>query len=170
MADDGLPTYLEDHLAGATGAIDLMKNLEEEHAGEPLGEVLGTLRAEIEADRATLSAFSERAGRGEHSVKEGAARLGEKLSRWKLERGAAGPIGTFEALEFLALGIWGKRALWRALRATQGLSARVGASEADLDRLIRRAEEQHHQVDELRLRWAAEALLTGAAAGSRRSS
>jgi hypothetical protein len=170
MPDDGLPTYLEDHLAGATGAIDLLKNLEEEHAGQPLAGVLGELRAEIESDRATLAVFSERAGRGEHSVKEGAARLGERLSRWKLERGVSGPLGTFEALEFLALGIWGKRALWRALRATEGLAARIGSSEADIDRLIRRAEEQHHQVDELRLRSAAEALPPGAAAASRRAS
>ena len=170
MAEKGLATYLEDHLAGATAAIEMLKNLEEEHAGQPLAGPLSEIRDEIQSDRATLAAFSERAGRGEHSVKEAAARLGESLSRWKLERGAAGPLGTFQALEFLALGIWGKRALWRALRATEGLAAHVGSSEADLDRLIRRAEEQHHKVDELRLRSAGEALTPDAEAASRRAS
>ncbi len=170
MAEKGIATYLEDHLAGATSAIQLLKNLEEDHVGQPLAGVLFELRKEIESDRATLAAFSERAGTGEHSAKEAAARLGEALSRWKLESGSSGPLGTFQALEFLALGIWGKRALWRALRATEGLAAHIGSSEADLDRLIRRAEEQHHQVDELRLRSAVEALSTGASAKSRRAS
>jgi hypothetical protein len=170
MEEKGLATYLEDHLAGATAAIDLLKNLEEDHAGQPLGRTLGEIRDDIAADRSTLAAFGERAGHGEHSVKEATARLGEKLSRWKLERGLAGPLGTFEALEFLALGIWGKRALWRALLSIVGMDARLGSTGADLERLIRRAEEQHDRIEALRLQLAPEALAGPAARASRRAS
>jgi hypothetical protein len=170
MAENGLSTYLEDHLAGATAALDLLRNLEEEHAEEPLGRSLGALRDEIAADRSTLAAFGERAGHGEHSVKEAAARLGEKLSRWKLERGLSGALGTFEALEFLALGVWGKRALWRALLSIEGLDARLGSTAADLERLIRRAEEQHDRIEALRLQLAPEALAGHASRASRRAS
>ena len=168
MEHEALATYLEDHLAGAATAIDLIRNVEEDHAGQPLGRVLGGLRDEIESDRATLAAYGERAGKGEHSVKEAAARLGEKMSRWKLDRGASGPLATFQALEFLAIGVWGKRALWRALRATEGLDARLGASAADFDRLIRRAEEQHERIEALRLTAAAEAFARDAAPAAAR--
>ncbi|MGE5414288.1 MAG: hypothetical protein ACM3NW_08935, partial [Syntrophomonadaceae bacterium] len=166
--EKGLATYLEDHLAGATGAIDLLKNLEEEHTGQPLARVLEELRGEIQSDRATLAALSERVGRGEHSVKETAARLGEKLSRWKLERSVSGPIGTLEALEALALGIWGKRALWLALRAAGPRDA--GIETADLGRLIHRAETQHERVEQLRLEAAREAFGAPVAASPGRAS
>jgi hypothetical protein len=115
MEHEALATYLEDHLAGAATAIDLIRNVEEDHAGQPLGRVLG-----------------------------------------------------FQALEFLAIGVWGKRALWRALRATEGLDARLGASAADFDRLIRRAEEQHERIEALRLTAAAEAFARDAAPAAAR--
>ena len=55
-------------------------------------------------------------GNGPHPVKNAAAKLAEKLTRVKLSHRTSGPLGVLESLEFLALGVWGKRGLWRALR------------------------------------------------------
>lgn len=42
---DPLATYLEDHIAGASYAIDLLGAIRDQHAGEPLGEfAAGMLR------------------------------------------------------------------------------------------------------------------------------
>ena len=41
-------------------------------------------------------------------VKEWGAWLAEKVSRFKLKHGSADGLGTFEALEFLVIGIHGK--------------------------------------------------------------
>ena len=54
-------------------------------------------------------------------MKEWGAWLTEKVSRLKLKHGAADGLGTFEALEFLVIGIHGKRALWRAMAAVASM-------------------------------------------------
>ena len=39
MSDDPLYTYLEDHLAGAASAVDLLSRLRDEHAGAAVGRI-----------------------------------------------------------------------------------------------------------------------------------
>jgi hypothetical protein len=46
-----LTTYLQDHLAGAIHAIELLKALRDHHAGKPLGQFATELLIETEADR-----------------------------------------------------------------------------------------------------------------------
>ena len=54
-------------------------------------------------------------GSGSNVFKEAAAWLTEKASSLKLGASSSGDFGTFEALEFLSLGIQGKLSLWAAL-------------------------------------------------------
>jgi hypothetical protein len=82
-------------------------------------------------------------------VKEWGAWLTEKVSRLKLKYGSADGLGTFEALEFLVIGIHGKRALWRALEAVAPNEPRL--RNIDFAELIARAENQHQKVEERRL-------------------
>ena len=63
-------------------------------------------------------------------------------------------LGTFEALETLALGILGKLALWRALAVVAATDARLRG--IDFDSLAARAQAQHARVEERRI----EAALT----------
>jgi hypothetical protein len=146
---DPLATYLHDHLAGAVVAINLLEVLRDQHAGEPLGQFAAELLVEVAADRAVLQGLAERVGAGSSGLKEAAAWLGEKVSRLKLRRRAAGGLGTFEALEALALGILGKLALWRALAVIAAVDVRLGGM--DFDHLAARAQAQHAQVEERRL-------------------
>ena len=62
----------------------------------------------------------------------------------------------FEALEFLELGIHGKRDLWTALRTAATTDRRFQG--VDFGELEARAESQWNSVDELRLVFARKAL------------
>jgi hypothetical protein len=67
----------------------------------------------------------------------------------KLKHGSADGLGTFEALEFLLLGIQGKWALWRAMAVLASFDSRLqGIDFADL---LARAEDQRQRVEEQRL-------------------
>jgi hypothetical protein len=153
---DPLGTYVHDHLAGAVVAINLLQGLRDQHADVPLGPFAAELLAEVEADRVVLQGLAERVGAGSSRLKEVTAWLGEKVSRVKLRRRAAGGLGTFEALEALALGILGKLALWRALAVVAAADARLGG--VDFNHLAARAQAQHAQAEERRLEAAGTAL------------
>ncbi len=153
---DPLATYLHDHLAGSVVGLELVEALSSQHDGEPLGRFAENLSREIEADRQTLKAVAERVGPGDNALKEATAWVGEKLTRLKLGRQAAGELGTFEALETLALGILGKQALWDALTVIAPQDPRLGGW--DFRDLSRRARAQHARVEEQRLNAARTAL------------
>lgn len=156
-----LAIYLEDHLAGSTLAIDLLKDMRNDHADDALGLFAAELLAEIEQDRNVLETLVERAGAGGSSpLKESLAWLLEKLTRWKLRRRAGSGVGTLQRLEMLALGILGKRALWRALQSIEATDARLQGF--DYGELTARAQAQHDRVEERRLDAAQRTLpLTG---------
>jgi hypothetical protein len=153
---DALGTYLQDHLAGAAVAVQLLETLRDDHPNEPLGRFAGELLVEIEADRAVLRALAERIGAATSPLKDATAWLTEKLARLKLGRSVAGALGTYEALETLALGILGKLALWEALAVVLPTQPRLHG--IDLDRLIARAKQQHAHVEAQRLSAARIAL------------
>jgi hypothetical protein len=153
---DVLATYLADHLAGSVYAVELVKTIGEEHSHDSLGQFSAAILADIEADKAVLQNLSEQIGTGSSGLKEVTAWLGEKAGRLKLRHDSAGSLGTFEALEFLALGIQGKLALWRALAVAAPADVRLQA--LDYEHLASRAEEQHAKVEKRRLEVARTAL------------
>lgn len=154
--DDPLGTYLNDHLAGSTHAADLLEVLRDQHANEPLGEFASRLLVEVQADRAVLKGIIERVGNGSAKLKELTGWMAEKVSRFKLNREKQAGLGTFEALEFLELGIYGKLLLWRALALIAPTDARLLG--VDYAQLATRAEAQHTATEERRLQLAAQAL------------
>ncbi len=153
---DPLATYLHDHLAGSNFATELLKDLREQHPGEPLGQFAAALHIELEEERQVLQRIIERVGTESSALKEATAWMGEKVSRFKLRRASSGEVGTFEALEALSLGILGRVKLWRALSLIAPIDVRVRG--VDFDALIARAQAQHAQVEERRLQIAATAL------------
>jgi len=153
---DPLSTYLEDHLAGAAYAIDLFGAIRDQHASEPMGQFAPGMLVEVDADNGVLKELAERIGTGSSGLKGISAWVAGKVSRLKLKRDASDGLGTFEALEFLALGIQGKLALWRALAVVSPGDARL--RHMDFDHLVARAETQHSQVEERRIEAAHLAL------------
>lgn len=63
---------------------------------------------EVMADRNVLQQLTKHAGASSSAVQESSAWISEKVTRLKLGRSAAGEHGSFKALEFLALGVFGK--------------------------------------------------------------
>jgi hypothetical protein len=159
MRSDALTTYLQDHLAGALHAIELLKAMRDHFSGEPLGTFATEMLKEIEADRDALAKLAEGVGGTAGGMKEWAAWLSEKVSRLKLKHGSADGLGTFEALEFLIIGIHGKRALWRAMGEVASFDKRLHGF--DFDELIARAENQHGRVEERRLACARSVFRNG---------
>jgi hypothetical protein len=157
MANTSLATYLQDHLAGSAAAVEILEGLRDAHAGASLGRFASDLLGEIQRDRATLEALAGRLGGASSTLKETAAWLGAKLSRFKLGHEMSEPLGALEALEVVALGILGKRALWDALKTLDSTDARL--SGLDLAHLTERALSQHARVEERRLEAARRALV-----------
>jgi hypothetical protein len=162
---DSLGVYLQDHLAGSVHAVGLLEFMRDEHSGEGLGEFAAGLLGEIEADREVLQALAERIGSGSSSSKELGAWFGERASRLKLHHHTPDGLGTFEALEFLGLGIGGKLALWSALAAAAPRDVRLQT--IDYDHFIARAQAQLDQVEERRLTAARSALVPSSSNGKK---
>lgn len=154
--NDPLATYLHDHLAGADMAIDLLQAMRERQKDRSLSQLAEHVLAEVKEDRDTLQHLADTIGSGSNVLKEVTAWLSEKASRVKLGEGAAGEFGTFEALEFLALGIRGKLSLWHGLRVAAATDGRLIGP--DFNELIARAESQYARVEERRVAIAASAL------------
>lgn len=162
MAERLLSIYLNDHLAGAAAGVELARRTRASNRGDDeFGEALAEVCEEIEADRETLEALMERLGVRRDPIKPAAARLGERLGRLKPNGRLRGysPLSRVVELEGLALGIAGKRQLWRALE--RSLDSIDGF---DFERLAERADAQRERVEALRLAAAARAFSdTGAA-------
>jgi hypothetical protein len=152
---DPLVTYLEDHKAGAGLAIGLLQAMRTRHDDESLSQFAASMLILVEEDE-TLRRLAKKIGTGSNILKEAAAWVGEKASRIKLGAGSSGDFGTFEALEFLSLGIQGKLSLWHALEVAAVSDDRLG--ELDFETLISRANAQYAKVEERRLTLAKTAL------------
>jgi hypothetical protein len=164
---DSLGIYLQDHLAGAAYAIDLVEFMRDRHENDELGQFAARLLGEIKADRDILRQLAERTAAGSSPLKEFTAWLTEKVSRMKLRHEAEDGLGLFEALEFLALGITGKSKLWRALDVAAESDPRL--RRLNFQHLAARAEMQHAQVEKWRLQVAHAVFATKALGNSRRS-
>ncbi len=153
-----LAIYLNDHLAGLTGVVELARRAAGAEHRSPLAAPLRTLAQELSADREALREVMSRLGVGVAAYKVGAGWAAEKLGRLKLNgswvhRSALAPV---VELEGLALGIAANAAVWRVLR---GLAVSEPALEvARLDHLLDRAAEQADVAERLRLQAAAAAL------------
>lgn len=154
---DRLAIYLNDHLAGATGGVELARRLRASNEEDPdFGPALAEVCAEIEADREALKAVMDRLAIGEDRLKPLVAMLGERLGRLKLNGQLRGysPLSRLDELELLQLGVTGKRRLWRALEHTHA----EDLAGVDLAALAERASGQLRRLEALHLKAASRAL------------
>lgn len=159
---DILGVYLNDHLAGATLGTELARRMvaSVRHLPAP-GNVPGQLAADIAADRAALIEIMATLGIKARSYKVYAAWVGEKAGRLKpnghlLSRS---PLSSLEEVELLRLGVEGKGAGWRTLRALAERDGRLDAGQ--LDELISRAAHQADRLEELRVKIAEQVFTNG---------
>jgi hypothetical protein len=161
----GVPThlsiYLNDHLAGATGAVELLDYLVDDDPQFLPPGVAQRLRDDISTDRRTLLKFMVRVGISVSAVRRAGGWLSERLALLKvrIDDPADGALRHLELLEVLSLGIEGKRAMWIALQAA--VLSQPALTGLDFTELLRRADDQHAEVEQYRRAAAVAAFATG---------
>jgi hypothetical protein len=151
-----LGIYLNDHLAGSTGGLELTKRAAGEHQGTDLGTFLASLLDDIAEDRKVLESLMSGLGITPNPAKQAAAWAAEKAGRLKLNGEVRGtsPLTPLVELEALSLGIEGKRLMWLALSETSDLPM----SGDRLAELAARAQQQRDGVERHRRDAARQAL------------
>lgn len=151
-----LGIYLNDHLAGATGGLDLARRAAGAHRGSETGQTLERLAEEIDEDRDDLLATMRALDLPVRTYKVYLGWAAEKVGRLKANGHllSRSPLSSLVELEGLSLGIRGKIALWRTLRVVADRDRRLDATH--LDRLLTRAHEQLDVVEALRVATATE--------------
>ncbi|WP_143538175.1 hypothetical protein [Saccharopolyspora erythraea] len=151
-----LGIYLNDHLAGATGGLELARRVARSRRGTSMESDLAELVEEVGQDRAELVRIIRTLGFSVARLKLAVAWLGEKLSRFKLNgrllRGS--PLSTLIELEAMSLGVHGKAAGWKTLRAMCDRLPRLDAGK--LEELLDRANRQLDLLERLRTETAEE--------------
>jgi hypothetical protein len=152
---DLLGIYCNDHLAAATGGIELVGRMVGRHRGteheQPLEQLLDELREERAGLRSTMAALALPV----REYKQLGSWIAEKLSRGKLNGRllSRSPLSDLIEFEFIATAVLAKRAGFETLRALAEVDRRVDAEL--FRRLIDQADRQHEWLAEVRRQVAA---------------
>lgn len=159
-----LVAYLRDHLSGADAGIHVVRRLAHRHRDLQDGPLFAQLADEFEQERRVVATLLARLGASTQSAK----RLASRASAAVLgvaAGGRPGDLALLQTLEALAIGIQGKRCLWRALHMIE-----TPRSAADIDAVALEAQavRQWDAVDTRRRRLAADTFpMLGSTARSR---
>jgi hypothetical protein len=139
-------------------AVELLNHLISAHRGKTDEQVFVRLRDEVSEDQEVLRGLLHDLDAESGALRNTTAFLSEKLARIKLllENPAGGQLARLEKLEALALGIEGKRALWRALFAVA--EKKQALRNVDFARLDQRADDQRKRVEAIRIEAALDAF------------
>jgi hypothetical protein len=145
---EALADYLRDHLAGSDAALQLVGRLRQRHAGTEAGGLFASLAEDFAEERQAVRELLASLGHSAHAAKRvpGVASGGVlALSAG----GDTGDISLYRAVEGLAIGVQGKRLLWRTLQSL-GLThpASEGRSLADFEAMAVRQWEaiEHYRL------------------------
>lgn len=153
---DLLGVYCNDHLAAATGGIELVSRMLSRHRGGKyearLEELLDELREERSAVQRSMAALDIPV----RQYKQIASWLGEKISRAKLNGHllSRSPLSDLVEFEFIATAVLAKRAGFETMREVAAVEPRL--DEALLERMIAQADKQHNWLADVRREVAAE--------------
>lgn len=152
---DLLTVYCNDHLAAATGGIELVGRMIGRWRGTPYEQPLEQLLDELREERAGLRSTMASLGLPVRTYKLAAVWVGEKLSRAKLNGRllSRSPLSDLVEFEFIATAVLAKRAGFETLRAIGETDRRIDA--ALLERLIEQADQQHAWLADARREVAA---------------
>jgi hypothetical protein len=157
---DLLGIYCNDHLAAATGGIELVSRMLGRHRGGKYEQRLEQLLDELREERSAVRGSIQALGLPVRQYKQIGAWIGEKLSRAKLNGHllSRSPLSDLVEFEFIATAVLAKRAGFETLREIAAVDSRLDG--ALLDRLIAQADKQHDWLADVR-REVAEAIFGG---------
>lgn len=153
---DLLGIYLNDHLAGASGGLELARRAARSHGRDRAA--LREIADQIAADREELRTIMITLGVPVRRYKEAAGWAMEKVGRLKLNGRilSRSPLSDVLEIEALLLVVEGKAAGWRLLRSVAEQHGHLDP--AQLDRLIDRAARQADVLENMRVKTAHQAL------------
>jgi hypothetical protein len=159
-----LSIYLNDQLALGVLWREMALRAARENRGTELGEAVGQVATAIAEDVRTFERIMERLHVRRSPLKSRAAVAAERVGRLKPNGHLRGysPLSRFDELDFLSMGIAGKKQLWNNLAALAGLAERV--PDVDFDELIARAQRQLDVLEPFRQSAGREALRAAAPA------
>jgi hypothetical protein len=149
--DTLLGIYLRDQLAMGVLWRELATRAQRHNRGTALGDTLERVASGIAEDVRTFEAMMHELGVRSDPVKTGLAVVAERAGRLKLNGrvGSYSPLSRFEELEFLTMGIDGKKQMWTTLRDLASLGPRL--PDVDFGDLIARAEAQRAELEPFRV-------------------
>src|SRR5215468_2097986 len=144
-----LDSYLNEHLAGSIGALELIDHWVNAHKGESLGSFFVQIQKEIKADQDTLRHIMATLAIEESKVRKAGAWAAEKFGRARLLIAGDDPgsLGLVLTLEGLIMGVTGKKLLWGSLAAAK----MPQLDSYNFEQLRRRAEQQVEQIEAERI-------------------
>ncbi len=153
-----LAVYLNNHLTGASGGLELFRRAARQHAGSDRGTELARLADEVEADRRTLRELMGRLEVEENKAMTTLGWVGAKVGQLKPNGYVVrrSPLSDVIELEGLRMAIAGKQSGWQVLRAVAVHDSRVTREE--METLLERAADQSERLYRLHLQIAEEQL------------
>ena len=153
-----LGIYLNDHLAGAVAGSGLARRLADNERDWAESAALDRLATEIAEDRGALKDMLAALDVPVRTYKTWATWTAERIGRLKLNGRLfrRSPLSRVLELEAMLLGVEGKAAGWRSLRARAENDPCLDTGR--LDALIDRAYLQIAELERLRIKAAAEVL------------
>jgi hypothetical protein len=141
MHERHLTNYMQDHFAGSVDAVELLNHLISSHRGKTHEQFFIRLRDEVAEDQEVLRGLLHDLDAEGGALRNTTAFLSEKFARIKLLlENPGGQLARLEKLEAPALGIEGKRTLWRTLLAVA--EQKQALRKVDFTRLDQRADDQ----------------------------
>ena len=143
-----LQPYLSDHLTGATGGRNRIRDMAKRYAGSDVGPDLARVAEEITEEHEHLEDLIDRLGLGQPLPKKVLAALAELAGRFKpngrLLNGS--PMTPLLEIELMRSAVNGKQGLWETLAV---YAKELGLDAALYRRLAKRAGQQSRTLETL---------------------
>lgn len=164
-SQDPMGIYLNDHLAGSTAGAELARRVANSEQVPAAREAMQRFATDVAEDRRALLDIMADLKVPVRGYKVYAGWIGEKAGRLKFNGRLRdrSPLSSLEELELLRLGVQGKAAGWRTLRALADRDRRLDSGR--LDELMHRARRQADFLERSRVR-AAERVIDATRATS----
>jgi hypothetical protein len=153
-----LRIYMNDQLALGVLWRETARRAARENAGNAAGAALAEVAQAIAEDVVTFETIMDRLALRRSPVKPRLAMAAERIGRLKLNGSlrSYSPLSRFAELDFLVIGIEGKKQLWSTLGDLAALRERL--PDIDFTALVERAEAQRAALEPHRRRAGTEAL------------
>jgi len=158
FASQPLAIYLNDHLAGATGGVELIRRIARESRDTVAEPATRRLATEISADREVLTRIMADLDIGIDRFRVALGWVGEKAARLKTNGRVLtrSPLSLLLEIEAMRLGVEGKICLWRSLLTL--VARHPELNEVELTRLSELGRRQADELESLRVELAADRL------------